>query len=404
LTARRKKVLFIAEAVTLAHFGRAARLASILHDSGDADVEFASADRHQHLVDGAKYAIHSIRSMPSAAFLDALARGRPVLSVDVLAEYVLDDLALLERTRPDIVVGDFRLSLSVSARVAGIPYVNVTNAYWSPYAKPRFHMPVLPGSRLLSPAIADAAFAMTHPIAFAIHAAPMNRLRRRYGLLSLGWDVRRIYSDGDLTLYADIPELIPIFDAPASHRYIGPVLWSPSIDAPEWWDEATGGAAPIYVSLGSSGRANLLPIIIEALLPLRRSIVVATAGRGEQLERAPNVWVAPFIPGEAMAAKACLVVCNGGSPTTQQALVHGVPVIGIANNLDQFLNMDYVERFGAGSLLGADRLTVKRLRAGAETAIGDTEPTRRARSLAAFARNTRPEVAFPDAIRKLQFH
>jgi UDP:flavonoid glycosyltransferase YjiC (YdhE family) len=403
LTARRKKVLFIAEAVTLAHVGRAARLAAILHDSGDADVEFASDDRYQHLVH-ASHAIHSIHSISSAAFLGALAHGRPVFSERVLAGYVLEDLALLERTRPDVVVGDFRLSLSVSARVAGIPYVNVTNAYWSPYARPRFHMPVLPGSRVLGPALADTAFAVIRPIAFAIHAAPMNRIRRLYRLPSLGGDVRDLYSDGDLTLYADLPELIPTFDAPASHRHIGAVLWSPAVDAPAWWDRATGGAAPIYVTLGSSGRVNLLSMIIEALLPLRRPIVVATAGRGEQPQWAPDVWVAPFVRGEAIAAKACLFVCNGGSPTVQQALVRGVPVIGIASNLDQFLNMHYVERFGAGSLLGADRLTVKRLRACAEAAIGDTEASRQARALSAFARNTRSEVAFPAAIRNVQVH
>ncbi|MDD5328894.1 MAG: glycosyltransferase, partial [Sulfuricella sp.] len=55
--------------------------------------------------------------------------------------------------------------------------------------------------------------------------------------------------------------------------------------------------------------------------------------------------------------RAQLVICNGGSPTSQQALAAGVPVLGIAGNLDQFLNMQAVEARGAGLCLRADRAT-----------------------------------------------
>src|SRR6185437_13111769 len=57
------------------------------------------------------------------------------------------------------------------------------------------------------------------------------------------------------------------------------------------------------------------------------------------------------------------VICNGGSPTCYQALSAGVPVIGIASNLDQFLNMLAIERLGAGVMLRADRATVLDIRA-----------------------------------------
>ena len=48
-------------------------------------------------------------------FLAALAAGRPVYHAETLRSYVRDDLSLLESVDPDIVVGDFRLSLAVSA-------------------------------------------------------------------------------------------------------------------------------------------------------------------------------------------------------------------------------------------------------------------------------------------------
>ena len=48
---------------------------------------------------------------------------------------------MLAEIAPDLVVGDLRVSLSVSARLAGIPYVAIANAYWSPYARRRFPLP-----------------------------------------------------------------------------------------------------------------------------------------------------------------------------------------------------------------------------------------------------------------------
>jgi UDP:flavonoid glycosyltransferase YjiC (YdhE family) len=94
-------------------------------------------------------------------------------------------------------------------------------------------------------------------------------------------------------------------------------------------------------------------------------------------------------------------VCNGGSPTCQQALANGVPVIGIASNLDQYLNMDYIERFGAGKLIRSDLVRSDALRDATLRAIDDPGLRERARRVAALVKATRPESEFPSAIRSL---
>ncbi len=391
------KVLFIAEAVTLAHVGRSIRLASILHANGT-DVELACDSRYRVFLSGLDFPIRAIQSIPTDTFLDALARGRPVFPLATLTAYVAEDLSILRESKADVVVGDFRLSLSVSARVAGIPYVNVTNAYWSPYAKPRFRIPSLPFVPRWGLKPANALFRMTRPVGFAIHALPMHRLRRNHGLRSLGWDVRRVYCDGDVTVYADIPALVPTLNAPTTHRYIGPVLWSPRVSPPPWWSAVLSGEPPIYVSLGSSGPAHLLPMVVEALAGLGHPIVVATAGSQMPLPPSPGLWVADFVSGEAIAAKACVVVCNGGSPTTHQALVHGVPVVGIASNLDQYLNIDYIQQFGAGILLRGDHASPSAIRTATQRAIEDVALRDRARAVAVLAAAIHTDVEFPAAI------
>jgi UDP:flavonoid glycosyltransferase YjiC (YdhE family) len=83
-----------------------------------------------------------------------------------------------------------------------------------------------------------------------------------------------------------------------------------------------------------------------------------------------------------------VVVCNGGSLSTQQAFVAGVPVVGVAANLDQHLNMEAIERAGAGILLRTEWLKERRVTAAVQEAISRPEYRQAARELAeAYARD-----------------
>jgi UDP:flavonoid glycosyltransferase YjiC (YdhE family) len=171
----------------------------------------------------------------------------------------------------------------------------------------------------------------------------------------LGLDLRHAYTDADFVAYADLPDLFPIPQLPPTHQFIGPILWEPPASAPAWWEELPKERRILYVTLGSSGQASLLPAVIEALAELDVSVVIATAGRTHLQNLPANVYAADFLPGIQAAKRASLVICNGGSLTCYQALSSGVPVIGIASNLDQLLNMQALERVGAGITMRADR-------------------------------------------------
>jgi UDP:flavonoid glycosyltransferase YjiC (YdhE family) len=369
-SSRRVRVLFVAEAVTLAHLARPLVLARAL-DPTAYEVCLACAARYEKLLGALPFVQRPIHSISSEQFLAALARGSPLYDVATLRGYVREDLEVLEEFRPDIVVGDFRLSLSVSARLAGVPYLTITNAYWSPYARQRFPMPELPLARRLGVPVARLVFRLVRPLAFAFHTLPLNRVRRAYGLPRLGLDLRRIYTDADHVLYADIPELAPTFDLPPNHHYLGPLLWSPSLPRPDWWDRAPQDRPIVYVTLGTSGQSDLLRLVLHTLGGLPVSVLAATAGRVKLSEVPANAFLADYLPGEEAAARARLVICNGGSPTTQQALAAGTPVLGIASNMDQYLNMEAVQRAGAGELLRSGTITGETLRASVGRLLAD---------------------------------
>jgi UDP:flavonoid glycosyltransferase YjiC (YdhE family) len=377
----RRRVLFVGEAVTLAHVARPVALAQVL-DPDLYDICLAVDPRYSQLLGSLTIPVRPIRSIPAEQFLAALARGAPLYSAETLRAYVKEDLQLLGAVAPDLVVGDFRLSLGISARLAKVPYVAISNAYWSPFARVRFPMPELPMVRYLGVTLARILFRVGRPVAFAMHTRPMNRVRREHGLPGLGYDLCRVYTDADYTLYADVPELVPVPRLPDNHEFIGPILWSPPVKPPDWWDQLPADRPVIYVTMGSSGASESLERVLSALRDLRVTVMAATAGRISPAQATGNALVADFLPGEAAAARAALVICNGGSPTTHQALAAGRPVLGIASNMDQHLNMEAVQRAGAGELLRAGRADAFGIRSAVERILADPSYTAAAGRLA----------------------
>jgi UDP:flavonoid glycosyltransferase YjiC (YdhE family) len=352
------RILFVGEAVTLAHVARPAALAGGL-DRDRLSVTLAcSRDAQRFLGEDERFRRVAIRSLSPALFRERLRRGVPVFTADELALQVKDDLALIAAERPDMIVGDFRLSLSISARVARVPYATISNAYWSPYAMDtRWPLPVLPWTRWAPIGLAEQVFnAVAGPI-LSRHAQPLNVVRRLHGLSELPPELRAVYTDADDTLYADAPALFPMRTLPPSHRFLGPLLWSVPQPLPPWWPELPERASLAYLTMGSSGDPSALGVLLRGLQRAGLSAVVSTAGAPPPVAPAARFWSAPYLPGEAAAARCALVVCNGGSPTAQQALAAGRPVLGICDNMDQFLNMRALARSGLGLGLRADRLS-----------------------------------------------
>lgn len=369
MQARHKPViLLVAEAVTLAHFARIVALANAL-DPARYEIVVAADPRYAGLAALPGCTFQPLASIPSAQFAQALAAGRPLYDAATLTRYVEDDLALLDRVKPDLVVGDFRLSLAVSAPLRRIPYAAVVNAYWSPYADIAYPVPDLPMTRLLGVPFAQKLFDLARPVAFALHARPLNQVRRRYGLPALGHDLRSVYSWGDYTLYADVPELVPTRPLPANHRHIGAPLWSARTPLPAWWDDLPQDRPVVLLSLGSSGRADMLPTALSALAGLPLVVIAATAGKLVPGDVPANAYVTDYLPLDRAVQRARLVIGNGGSLTAYQALAAGVPMLGICFNMDQLLNMRAIERLGAGLSLRGARVRAESLQAATRTLL-----------------------------------
>ena len=395
------RILFVAEAVTLAHVARPLTLARALLET-PAKIDFACAQPFHRLVNEESWSLHSLQSIAPEQFMAALAAGKPVYDFSTLNSYVKHDLQLIDQVKPNLIIGDFRLSLSVSARLRDIPYATISNAYWSPYARPRYHIPELPLEKILGPRVGGALFRLVRPLAFALHTRPMNKLRRAHGLPSLGTNLNHVYTEADHTLYADIPELIPTFNLPSNHHYLGPINWIPSDTKPDWWDRLPPARPTIYVTLGSSGQGERLQQVLDGLATLPVNVIAATAGQRGPTRIPENAWVTDFLPGDQASKRAALVICNGGSPTTHQALAAGVPVIGIANNLDQYLNMDYLQQAGVGQLLRSGQISASVIKSVSEQTIDDANSHQKAQQIARLMAEYPSGQRFRDWLGRIQ--
>jgi UDP:flavonoid glycosyltransferase YjiC (YdhE family) len=351
----RRRILFMTENITLAQVVRLVALARAL-PSERYEVHFACSDFDPMVFADSEFQRWPLYTIDREAGFKALAKGDRLYDVKTLERYVADELRIIEQVKPDLIVGDFRLSLAVSAPVSGVHCLSLINAYWSPYAvRESWPVPDHPIVRLVGVERAQKFFPQALPKVFGHFAAPLDAVRKRHGLAAFE-SLSHQLCFGDSVLYPDVPELCPVEGAPPSHHFLGAVDWSPSVPLPEQL-QAPSDLPLVYVTLGSSGDVAVLPTVLAGLEGLPIRCVLSTAGRSA-LERAPaNFVVADYLPGALVAQRSLFVVTNGGSSTGYQALAAGVPVLGIPSNLDQYLAMQAVCRLGAGVMLRSGGLT-----------------------------------------------
>jgi UDP:flavonoid glycosyltransferase YjiC (YdhE family) len=349
------RVLFVSEDVTLEQVVRLAVLAQSL-DPLRYEVHFACGHFDELVFRDLHFARHFITTLDRETAFRALAAGKRLYEISMLTRYAEEELALFRKVNPDVVVGDFRLSLAASAPVARVPLVTLINAYWSPYAvRQRFPVPDHPLVSLLGVQTAEKYFPIAMPKVFDHFAEPVNALRKHFGLQPIG-SLMEVLTWGDFTLYPDAPSLVPVRDLPEHHQFIGPILWSPQIPLPDFFETLDQAQPLAYVTLGSSGKVDRLPMILGGLRRAGILSIVSTAGRTSGIENL-TPYAADYLPGSAVAKKCAFVVSNGGSSTGYQALAEGIPVLGVPFNLDQYLAMTAIETSGAGILLRAGTLT-----------------------------------------------
>lgn len=362
------KVAIFAEAVTLAHVARCLTLAKALISYGY-QVTLVADARYDDLLGELPFPRIPIHSVSSSYFAEKLAQGLPLYSSKILTGYVNEDLSIIDQLKPDFIFGDFRLSLAISSRLAGVPYATITNAYWSPYAAVDYPIPELPITKIFGVTLAQMGFDLIRPLIFKLHSLAFNDTCKKFGLAPLPNDMREIYTHADYTLYADISGLIPMQALPDNHITIGPLLWSAAVPLPAWWKDVPTDKPIVFVTLGSSGDSRLVPMILDALACMPVTTIAVTAQKLELKNKHQSVFVAEFLPANAGVKKADIVICNGGSPMVYESLSENKAIIGIPSNLDQYLMMSVLQKLGRACMVRSGKANTHSIQAAVTQAM-----------------------------------
>lgn len=362
MTTERKKILFFSHAVTVAHFVRPLKWIEGL-DPKIYDIYLASHPKFKDLAPKSGVTFIGIDCIDATLFADIVGRAAPIYDAATFENHIAEDIKLMELVQPDLVIGDFRHSLTVSARLKKIKYINLANAYWSPETEMGYPLPEAPIIRLLGEKAANVILGAFIPLVLKFNFFKMAfKLRKSFRKAKLSFtDYRQVITDGDITLYCDTADLIPLAKQRPNERFIGPLVWSMPVALPNWWSQLNPEKKRIFLSLGSSGQEKTMPLIINALSKLDVEVIVATAGKKMDLPVFNNVFVTDFLPLEMACENSDLVICNGGSPMCHAALTYGVPTIGVVCNNDQLLNMVHIEKRGAGRTLRYWNLTEQKV-------------------------------------------
>lgn len=353
------RILIFGEELALSHVVRPMVLANAIKD--DYEVIFASGDRYAHLVNEQELPYRKIQSIPAEVFIDRIAKGKDAFTTAEFSQQTREELELITEVRPDLIIGDLRMSLGISSEVAKIPYIALINAYWSPYSTLTPPPPEMPFVKILGVKLSTYLLPKLAPLILKKLVKPFDRARLEYGLSPVG-DYREMFTCATWVYYLDIPSLSPTQDIPANHIYIGPVMWSPKISFPDWWEKLPQDKPVVYVTMGSTGKITFMDELVDELTKMNLTIILSTSGRFSQKDYPDNVFVADYLPGIEACKRSAFIVCNGGTGAIYQAINSGTPILGIPTNGDQYFAMGSVQEQGAGLLIRSTHVCRRSIR------------------------------------------
>ncbi|MDQ3732522.1 MAG: glycosyltransferase [Actinomycetota bacterium] len=270
--------------------------------------------------------------------------------VDRAALEVPDLQRAIAEVDPEVLVVDITTPGSAAVAEAGtIPW-----AQWIPFFQ---HDARVPDATLV-------------PFTFAPPGMEaLNAPRRRLGLSPLA-DRAEVWRAPLYLYFTAEPFEVAGLDLPPSVRLVGPGLWEPPAETPQWLEEID---EPLVLVTASSEFQRDDALIKTALRALRaddvRLVASSVVHDPDRFDVPANARLECWLPHGPVIQRAACVVCHGGMGITQRALAAGVPVCVVPFGRDQFEVAGRVTAVGAGTQVLPHALTPQALRSAIHQAM-----------------------------------
>jgi rhamnosyltransferase subunit B len=307
-----------------------------------------------------------------------LRRGLEVLYRQIVLPELNDtyrDLILAAETADLLIAGELVYAAPLAAEKLGLPWVSLILSPLSFFScidpSLTVNLPVLFHLRRAGPVVYKAALGLGK-LATRHWSNPVRRLRRDEGLRRKCDPVFKDKFSPFLVL-----ALFSQWFAPKQRDWPGqmvqpgflPLGSPPDIDVLSRLDEfLSAGTPPLVFTQGSAAVHNprdFYDISAGVARRLRqRAVLIGTSATWEK--NAGDVLAMPYVPYPHVFPRASVIIHQGGSGTTGEALRAGRPMLVVPYGWDQPDNASRIERLGAGLHLPRSKYTVESAAAGIE--------------------------------------
>jgi len=271
------------------------------------------------------------------------------------ARYVDERLVeIIDEVRPDVIVEDNVVSFP-ALPASGVPWVRIVSCNPAEI-KDRDVPPAFSGYPVADRGGWDAFREEYRRVIRPLYE-PFNEFCRKRGAPELP-PFELIHDSPDLNLWL-YPDAVDYSRAdPLSGIWRN--LESCVRDTDEPWrlpdrlaTDELGGQPLVYLSLGSlgSGDVGLMRKLIDELADAPYRVIVSMGPQHAELELAPNMAGAEFLPQVSLLPEVDLVVTHGGNNTVTEALHFGKPMVVLPLFWDQYDNAQRIDETGFGKRL-----------------------------------------------------
>ena len=351
------KILFFPNGWVLAHVSRMIEVAKVLRERGH-EVIFAGEHEHprSYLHASRKDGFETVQCMEFdwPYIWDRFLKYGPWLAPwDVLnhqkfapLDKILDDqVQVIQREAPDMVVCDGTFSLTSAAYITNTPAAAIMNAYYMHFYRP------------------GSVYRTLINLWDKLHLSRIrNRVFKRYGCepvdaKELFWNTR-VISPG----LADFDEYIKDYE---HWEAVGPIWGKLPCDRPAWLDQLDDDQTTVYISFGSTG--DLERFLLKNYADLEATsyrFVVTTGGQVSEATQAKapdSFFFSDYAPGDEVLKHCDALIFHGGNGTMYQALAAGVPMLALPHTLEQDINARLCDTHGFGIRLKPSQAVGPRL-------------------------------------------
>jgi MGT family glycosyltransferase len=343
---KRKKILFIPHSDGLAHITRCLAIADLLPKS-KYHMRFAVSLDKRAFVRKAGYGTYTMSPSTSFDVVEEFKFARKEEYIDLLSSYIQEDMDIMDKYKPDIVISDKRISACISTKIKKIPWITIVNSiYLKEFWKGN-------GLDLSEKKFLKQVF---HFIGwFYVNFISRQALKVPFHKVSDQFAKASVYAqfDADLKLVVDVPEYNSLSPLPEDAYFVGPLFWQGfEKKQPAWFRKLDKKRPIIYLSLGGTiYNQEMFNSTVEAIANTPYQLIVSLGPnfKKSKIGKLPeNVFVETYLPGQKACKIADVVVHHGGHGTVMQALKYGKPSVVIPHNYGQWYNAKRVERLKCG--------------------------------------------------------